>query len=116
MLDNTFHYGLNDAKTISEVEDIIGEQSFEGNAYINLPEAISINILNSNGNTVFGGKVDIEADTQYKDYIQVKGFTDRLVYLYGYEVDGLLYTFVCEKAGSDFEYYFIQLLDEEKEE
>ena len=117
VLDNTFHYGLKDAKTISEINDLIGPVSFEGNAYINLPETLAINILNSNGKTVFGGKLDVFADTQYKDYVKVTGYDDnRLIYLYGYEVDGLLYTFVCDNSNSNFDFYFIQLLDEEKEE
>ncbi len=117
VLDNTFHYGLNDARTIAEVNELIGPVSFEGNAYINLPEVLAINIINTNGRTVFGGKIDVAADTQYKDYIQVNDFDgDKLVYLYGYEVNGLLYNFVCDNSNSNFDFYFIQLLDEDKEE
>lgn len=104
VLTNEFRYGQDVALTIKDVTELLGEPTFKGNSYITLPEAVIAKHMEI-------GALDADLLTLHpsKEVYDVTSYDKTsLVYLYIYTVDDTTYTFVTDKADSEFFFYSIQ--------
>ena len=100
-------------RTIDEIKKDFGAPTYEGNAYINLAESIAVNKLLETRDDVLNGQVYMDSESVFSDYETITDYDDSyLIYLYGFEKDGLIYTFVTDTRGETFEFYYIQLADD----
>lgn len=107
VMSDRFRSGTTVAKNISELNEIFGEPEYEGNSSVILPEAIAINLMNSQRQTL-NGRVDMDTTEIYSDDIVVNSFAqDYTVYVYTYKRGGLVYSFVCRDRGGGFAFYEI---------
>lgn len=108
VLDNKFKYGDTTLNETDKITELLGIPTYEGNAYVTLPEAICINILNNTRGNAIRGLVDIDTNNEFSDYTTINSYDNQyLVYLYAYSVDGLMYTFVCSDKNEGFDFYYI---------
>lgn len=108
ILEDNFPFGGEQYSSISGLEGLFGRAEYEGNAYLNMPEAACIHILNQSGNAFYG---DVEGtwDAVYADAVNVAEFDQEYsVYLYTFEKDGLRYTFYCKDRTGEFSMYLIE--------
>ena len=107
VLKNTITFGKNECSTISDLRNVFGEEVYDGNSVVTLPEAIAINYLNRQKQTL-NGSVEMDTVEAYTDVFTVNGIQDDYpVYLYSFRKDGLLYTFVCGDRNDTFAFYSI---------
>ena len=107
VLKNTITFGKNECSTISDLRNVFGEEVYDGNSIVTLPEAIAINYLNRQKQTL-NGSVEMDTVEAYTDVFTVNGIQDDYpVYLYSFRKDGLLYTFVCGDRNDTFAFYSI---------
>lgn len=108
VLKNAFEYCGENLDTVFQIGEIMGEAIYEGNAYIILPEAVAIHILNQNG-TEFYGETIKESEQLLRDAIRVNKFDDGYsVYIHTYVQDGLRYTFFGKDKNGKFAMYLIE--------
>ena len=111
VLKDTFAYAGEDKKTIFELNHYLGDATYEGNSYINMPEAVAIHIRNQSGNE-FYGEVITQMDQYLTDAAIVNEFdADFSVYIYTYVCDEIRYTFYCKDRSGKF---FMYLIEKEK--
>ena len=108
VLKSTFEYGGEELETVHQVGQIMGEIIYEGNAYVILPEAVAIHILNPLGNEFYG-----EVITKFRqlltDAVSVEEYDNGYtVYIYSYVQDGLRYTFFGKDRSGKFFMYLIE--------
>lgn len=107
VLKDTITLGNRQCTTINELREVFGDEVYEGNSIVTLPEAVAINTLNQQKQTM-NGSVEMETTDEYTDVITVNGIQeDYPVYLYSFRKDGLLYTFVCSDKNDTFSFYSI---------
>lgn len=108
VLDSVFYDGSKECDTISEVSEVLGSPVYEGNSEATMAEAVCIHEL-CKESAVLGGNIEMTLDQDYEEHINVKGFADDYtVYLYSFQKNGLVYTFVCNEKESDFAFYYIE--------
>ena len=108
VLKDAFEYSGDKIKTVIELENILGETIYEGNAYVTLPEAVSIHVMNRTGSEFYG---DIIKDSEQilADAVVVNEYDrDYSVYIYTYVQDGLRYTFFAQDRTGGFTMYLIE--------
>ncbi|MCR5453257.1 MAG: hypothetical protein K6F00_11590 [Lachnospiraceae bacterium] len=108
VMNNKIILGDKICTNAEQLETVFGQPSYQGESRVTLPEALAINHLNDES-PVYSGKVSMELTRTYDDYYTVSNF-DRsyIVYLYTYEKDGLIYTFLTrDPLGNGFDLYFI---------
>ncbi|MBO5246169.1 MAG: hypothetical protein J6B28_02790 [Eubacterium sp.] len=107
VLSDRIKMGNQECTKIADLKAAFGEPIYEGNSIVNLAEAIAINYLNKQKQTLYG-TVSMETVEQYTDSLLVSS-VDRSygVYLYSFRKDGLLYTFVCGDRDGTFAFYSI---------
>ena len=107
VLKDTITLGSRQCTTINELREVFGDEVYEGNSIVTLPEAVAINTLNQQKQTL-NGSVEMETTDEYTDVVTVSGIQeDYPVYLYSFRKDGLLYTFVCGDKNDTFSFYSI---------
>lgn len=105
VLKNTITFGKNECSTISDLRNVFGDEVYEGNSIVTLPEAVAVNYLNKQKKTL-NGSVELDASDEFTDVVTVHGIQDDYpVYLYSFRKDGLLYTFVCGDKNDTFAFY-----------
>lgn len=107
VLKNTITFGKNEYSTIAELRKVFGEEVYDGNSIVTLPEAVAINYLNKQKQTL-NGSVEMDMTEAFTDVFTVDGIQDDYpVYLYSFRKGGLLYTFVCGDRNDRFAFYSI---------
>lgn len=102
-----------ESRTISSIDELttyFGHQpDYYGTAWVTLPETVSTNLL-AQDNANLLGRVDIATTSIFDNVFTVTGYdTDFQIYIYTYELQGLLYTFYTTGSGTDsFVMYAIQ--------
>lgn len=105
VMKNTITVGKRECATIDDLRSVFGEPVYEGNSSVMLAEAVAINYLNRQKQTLYG-TVEMDAVEEYTDYTRVNSIDeDYTVYLYTFRKDGLLYTFVCADKNDTFAFY-----------
>lgn len=104
VMTGSFIYGEQTAFDMNAVKQILGKPSFEGNAYINLAEAVGVDYLGINDMGV-----DVIKTHPFDEAYSIENYNrNALVYLYMFEVDDLTYTFVCRDRDQEFLFYSIE--------
>ena len=107
VLKNTITFGKNECSTIADLRNVFGTEVYDGNSIVTLPEAVAINYLNKQKQTL-NGSVELETTEEFTNVFTVDGIQDDYpVYLYSFRKDGLLYTFVCGDRNGTFAFYSI---------
>lgn len=107
VLKNTITLGKYECTTIDDLREVFGDEVYDGNSIVTLPEAVAINYLNKQKQTL-NGTVEMETTDEFTDAITVDQIQDDYpVYLYSFRRDGLLYTFVCGDRNDTFAFYSI---------
>ena len=107
VLKNTITFGNNECSTIADLRNVFGTEVYDGNSIVTLPEAVAINYLNKQKQTL-NGSVELYMTQEFTDVFTVNGIQDDYpVYLYSFRKDGLLYTFVCGDRNGTFAFYSI---------
>ncbi len=113
VLSNVYKFGRQEADSIPEVTEILGEPIYEGNSNAILPEAVAINIINEKGK-IFQGKVDMDIDQTFSDVAQINNFDRNYpIYIYSYKRGDNVYSFVCGQKGDEFEFYYVTGAEDE---
>lgn len=108
VLQNTFPAGDEVCSTIEQVSAHLGEAANEGNSDIVPAEAVAAHWL-AERDAKFALQADLETTAEYEDYLTIESFDDsRMVYLYVFYKDGLIYTFVCADESGEFLFYSIE--------
>ena len=108
VLKNVFPYSGEELGTVTEVGQLMGDPVYEGNAYVILPEAVAIHILNQSGSE-FYGEVIKDSEQILADAIVVNEYDDAYsIYIYTYVQDGLRYTFLGKDRSGKFAMYLIE--------
>ena len=107
VLKNTITFGKNECSTIADLRNVFGIEVYDGNSIVTLPEAVAINYLNKQKQTL-NGSVEMDTTEEFTNVFTVDGVQeDYPVYLYSFRKDGLLYTFVCGDRNGTFAFYSI---------
>lgn len=107
VLKPSFRSGGRNYTTIDDLKSIFGDPVFEGNSEVTMAEAVAINRMCQQKNVLFG-PVEMEKEQLYTDYTVIDSFDQSYtVYLYAFEKDGLLYTFLCSDKNDTFAFYYI---------
>ena len=107
VLKNTITFGKNECSTIADLRNVFGTEVYDGNSIVTLPEAVAINYLNKQKQTL-NGSVEMDTTEEFTNVFTVDGVQeDYPVYLYSFRKDGLLYTFVCGDRNGTFAFYSI---------
>ncbi len=107
VLKDTFPTGGETCESVADLEQYFGMPVYEGNSDVTMPEALAINRMVEAGRG--GNAVEMEIRSEYDDYCIVDGWdASRAVYLYSFEKDGLVYTFVCGDRDGGFSFYSIE--------
>lgn len=108
VLKDAFEYSGETLKTMTEVEQILGDPVYEGNAYVILPEAVAIHALNLSGSE-FYGEVIKDSEQILTDAVFVNEYDkDYSVYIYTYVQEGLRYTFFGKDRTGRFAMYLME--------
>ncbi len=109
VLKDTFLGGFQMLTEISELKDYFGETDFEGNSLVTEAEALCLKKVSDTP-----GIVDMEISAVYDDYTVLESYDDTCeVYLYSFQQDGVVYTFVCEDKDAGFLFYSITAGEDE---
>ena len=108
VLKDTFEYAGEEIRTIFEMSHYLGDATFEGNYYVNMPEAVAIHLLNQSGSEFYGDVME-EMDQYLTDAVIVNEFDDSYgVYVYTYIQEDVRYTFFCKDRSGKFSMYLIE--------
>lgn len=108
VLSDTFPYSGEKYTNVFELEEIFPKTEYEGNAYVTMPEAVAIHIMNQKG-TALSGDISGTWSNTLDDVIEVDSYDkDYIVYLYTYVKDKIRYTFFCKDRTGEFAMYLIQ--------
>lgn len=107
VLQPYFRAGQSNLTTIAELKGLFGDPIYEGNSEVTMEEAVAINRLCDEKDVLFG-PVDWKKTDEYDEYSIIDSYdSSYVVYLYGFEKDGLVYTFVCSDKNDVFAFYYI---------
>lgn len=102
VLRDSFPVGTEMLSTIEELESYFGSEDYEGQSLITMPEAVCYSRLSG------GTSAEVTAERVYDDYYTVTDYDrEKEVYLYSFEKNDLIYTFVAEDSQGTFSYYSI---------
>lgn len=108
VLKNTFEYSGEVLETMNQISQIMGDAIYEGNAYVILPEAVAIHILNQSGSDFYGEVLE-ETEQILADVVSVNAYDeDYSVYIYSFVQDDLRYTFFGKDRSGKFAMYLIE--------
>ncbi len=108
VLDDTYRGGTKECKKISELKQIFGNPSYEGNSVVTLAEAILINEIVLSKDTDLK-QVTIDMTQDFTEAFTVNGVDENYeIYLYSFQKDGLVYNFICRNKNEGFLFYFIE--------
>lgn len=100
----------------ADLTEYLGEPIFEGSSYITEQEALVTYLVRQDTMDRYYSDPGLELEYVYDDYQNITGYnTDKQVYLYVYEKDGMEYTFVCADKDASFGFYYISEGDYEEE-
>ena len=107
VMKNTFTSANMVCRTIDDVKKALGNITYEGESQATFPEAVAINkILETRD--ILHGEVAMTAEKSHEDLTQVSGYdTDYDIYIYTFQKEGLVYTFVSGDRSGQFLYYAI---------
>ena len=113
VMQDHINFGGNVCSTIAQVKDVMGSPTYQGDSFATFPEIIGIYEMSKTRN-IYSGKPEIDMSQDLNDLATVKGYTRSYpVYLFSFERDGLLYSFLTkDSGGTGFEMYFISVLKE----
>lgn len=114
VLKDKFRFGGVDCKSISDIEDLLGEPVYQGNSRAIMPEAVAIKTL-SRTKSILNGPIKMDYTQEYEEYCSVNSYDDYILYLYSFEKDGTRYTFYCADKGADFAFYSVSAAGEAEE-
>lgn len=107
VLSDYYSYSGEELETISELEEVFGEEVYDGNSNVILPEAIAINRINEKSN-IISGNVDMDINQIYSDVAEVNGFDhDYVVYIHSFRRGDIMYSFVGNGQDGTFDFYYI---------
>lgn len=99
--------GENKIDRISQLKKLLGEPQYEGNSYVTFYDAIAVNWGCEQGK-ISGIDIEIAYEKEYDEVIQVNTYdSQKLIYMYVYEIDGLNYTFMTKGYDDKFMMYVI---------
>lgn len=102
VLRDSFPVGTEKFSTIEELKSYFGSENYEGQSLITMPEAVCYSQLSG------GMATDVAAEHIYDDYYRVTDYDrEKEVFLYSFEKNGLIYTFVGQDQQGTFSYYSI---------
>ncbi len=108
ILKDAFEYAGEELKTVTEVKQLMGNPVYEGNAYLILPEAVAIHVLNQSGSDFYKDVIK-DSEQILTDATVVNEYDDEYsVYIYTYVQEGLRYTFFGKDKNGKFAMYLIE--------
>lgn len=110
VLKNSVSIGNASYSSIEDLTRLIGAADYYGTAWVNLPEAVCVNLLVDRGCESLA-KVDMSVTADLEEVFTVNSYDKNYtIYLYSFVHDGLTFTFYCPKAGSnEFLMYSIEV-------
>lgn len=110
VLSDELTIGNDSYKTLAAVKKAFGEPDYYGEAYVDLPEAVCINQLISNGSKALES-VSISSTAELEGVYTVGSYDrNRTVWLYSFVKDDLVYTLYCSgKNAQTFLMYSIRV-------
>ncbi|MCR5387968.1 MAG: hypothetical protein K6E56_01835 [Lachnospiraceae bacterium] len=113
VLRDSVRFGNKTCTSITEITEALGSPSYQGDSYATYPELIGIYEMNKI-KSVYSGTPDMDIIVELNDLYTVDSYTfDYPVYLYSFEKDGLVYSFLTrDTSGSGFDMYFITAMNE----
>jgi hypothetical protein len=113
VLHDHINFGGNVCTNISQIREVMGTPTYQGDSFATYPEIAGIYEM-SKLRKIYSGTPEISFTQELDDLITVDGYDMAYpVYLYTFERDGLLYSFLTrDEAGSGFDMYFISVLEE----
>ena len=114
VLHDHINFGGNICTNIAQVRDIMGTPTYQGDSFATYPEICGIYEMSKN-RKIYSGTPEISFTQELDDLITVDSYTlSYPVYLYTFERDGLLYSFLTrDEAGTGFDMYFISVMSGE---
>lgn len=95
-------------KTVNQLTAHFGKPDYFGVTYVNLTEAVALNLLSQTGPAM--GTVAMQTAATLDNVYSVTSYDKNFqVYIYTYLADGLVYTFYCPDSTSDFVMYSIHM-------
>lgn len=95
--------GGKEVSNIEEVKEIAGEPVYEGSVNMNTEEAVALPSLS-----------DLKVNPVFDDAMEIEGYdSDKMLYIYSFQVEKLQYTFYGENPDGKFIMYSIEQLDAE---
>lgn len=108
VLQSSFAYGGQEYTHIAEIAQLLGEQVYEGNTYLTMPDAVAIHVMNQTESVLYGD-VSGEWEGYLADAVTVGSFDSSYsVYLYTFVREDLRYTFFCTDKSGSFSMYLIE--------
>jgi len=108
VLSSSFPVAADVLTNVDELTAYFGQPNYFGSTWVILPEAVAINLLASSGESAFGA-VDMEMTYSFDSVYDVSEYDQNYeIYIYSYEMDGLIYTFYCSDSTSGFLMYSIE--------
>ena len=113
VLKDHINFGSKVCTSVSDITEVLGRPTYQGDSYATYPEIVGIYEM-SKLRSVYSGIPEMDLTQDLKDLITVDSYdTDYQVYLYSFEKDGLLYSFLTnDDAGSGFDMYFVTTIME----
>ncbi len=113
VMNDHVNFGSSVCTSVSEISQVLGKPVYQGDSYATYPEIVAIYEM-SKYKSVYAGTPEVEISRNLTDMLTISSY-DRgyQVYLYSFEKDGLLYSFLTrDDAGSGFDMYFITAVKE----
>ncbi len=108
VLQDMFPYGEREYTHIAEIRQLLGDAVYEGNAYLTMPEAVAIHVMNRTEPALHGDVSGIW-EQYLQDAVTVTDYDDSYsVYLYTFVQEDMRYTFFCKDRSGDFEMYLLE--------
>lgn len=102
VLKDSFPVGTEKLSTITELRNYFDSEDYTGQSLITMPEAVCYGWLAG------GRSAEVTTERIYDDYYRVTDYDrEKEVFLYSFEKNGLIYTFVGEDQQGTFSYYSI---------
>ena len=100
-------------RTIDEVKKVLGNITYEGESQATFAEAVAINKMLETRD-ILHGEVAMTVEKSHEDLTQVSGYDSAYdIYIYTFQKEGLVYTFVSGDRSGQFIYYSITKGEEE---
>lgn len=107
VLQESLTIGKSQVGSISQLKELLGEAYYEGNAYVNMYDAVALQWYQQNKETM-NADIGFEYVQIYNEYIEVDSYNQNaLIYMYVFEIDGLNYSFFTEGISDSFYMYAI---------